>query len=296
MEKISVLNNLEREKFRLELNSEEYDCYSTSQKDMIMQAIRLTDWDLSYVRLIFQSDNIKICIDHFLQILLSTNSKHFIISNFADFLLRGILQNLQGGIDILLAAKLLDQFTKDYMVLYTSDNYYSTISEKRMNAIFKYSYDVLFDDEYRKLISGNVMQIFESLVKATDIGIDIGFNLFSLYNKINDIHFDHLRKVYSVKSKYSDKFKVFEMDKKLNFDKKVLELIKMSLEGVFDNNQEIITIIQECGELFTQSYDDSVNLLDALSVYAQLISEETLVQMTKADLVEGNFVPKKEKM
>ena len=43
MEKISVLNNLEREKFRLELNSEEYDCYSTSQKDMTMQAIRLTD-------------------------------------------------------------------------------------------------------------------------------------------------------------------------------------------------------------------------------------------------------------
>lgn len=295
MEKISVLNNLEREKFRLELNSEEYDCYSTSQKDMIMQAIRLTDWDLSFVRIIFQSNSIKIGIDYFLQILLSTNSKHIIISNFADFLLRGILKNLQGGIDILLAAKLLDQFTKDYMVLYTSDNYYSTISEKRMNAIFKYSYDVLFDDEYRKLISGNVMQIFESLVKATDIGIDIGFNLFSLYNKINDIHFDHLRKVYSVKSKYSDKFKVFEMDKKLNFDKKVLELIKMSLEGVFDNNQEIITIIQECGELFTQSYDDSVNLLDALSVYAQIISEETLVQMTKADLVEGNFVPKKEK-
>lgn len=164
-----------------------------------------------------------------------------------------------------------------------------------MNAIFKYSYDVLFDDEYRKLISGNVMQIFESLVKATDIGIDIGFNLFSLYNKLNDIHFDHLRKVYSVKSKYSDKFKVFEMDKKLNFDKKVLELITMAYEGVFDNNQDIITIVQECGELFTQNYDDSVNLLDALSVYAQLISEETLVQMTKADLVEGNFVPKKEK-
>ncbi len=295
MEKISVLNNLEREKFRLELNSEEYDCYSTSQKDMIMQAIRLTDWDLSYVRLIFQSDNIKICIDHFLQILLSTNSKYIIISNFADFLLRGILKKLQGGIDILLAAKLLDQFTKDYMASYMSDNYYSTISEKRMNAIFKYSYDVLFDDEYRKLISGNVMQIFESLVKATDIGIDIGFNLFSLYNKLNDIHFDHLRKVYSVKSKYSDKFKVFEMDKKLNFDKKVLELITMAYEGVFDNNQDIITIVQECGELFTQNYDDSVNLLDALSVYAQLISEETLVQMTKADLVEGNFVPKKEK-
>ena len=39
----------------------------------------------------------------------------------------------------------------------------------------------------------------------------------------------------------------------------------------------------------------TVNLLDALSVYAQLISEETLVQMTKADLIEGNFVPKKEK-
>ncbi len=296
MEKISVLNNLEREKFRLELNSEEYDCYSTSQKDMIMQAIRLTDWDLSYVRLIFQSDNIKICIDHFLQILLSTNSKHIIISNFADFLLRGILKNLQGGIDILLAAKLLDQFTKDYMASYMSDNYYSTISEKRMNAIFKYSYDVLFDDEYRKLISGNVMQIFESLVKATDIGIDIGFNLFSLYNKLNDTHFDHLRKVYSEKSKYSDKFKVFEMDKKLNFDKKVLELITMAYEGVFDNNQDIITIVQECEELFTQNYDDSVNLLDALSVYAQLISEGTLVQMTKADLVEGNFVPKKEKM
>ena len=220
MEKISVLNNLEREKFRLELNSEEYDCYSTSQKDMTMQAIRLTDWDLSFVRIIFQSNSIKIGIDYFLQILLSTNSKHFIISNFADFLLRGILQNLQGGIDILLAAKLLDQFTKDYMVLYTSDNYYSTISEKRMNAIFKYSYDVLFDDAYRKLISGNIIEIFESLVKATDIGIDIGFDLFSLYNKLNDIHFDHLRKVYSVKSKYSDKFKVFEMDKKLNFDKK----------------------------------------------------------------------------
>ncbi|MCI8794399.1 MAG: hypothetical protein HFI73_03385 [Bacilli bacterium] len=295
MEKISVLNNLEREKFRLELNSEEYDCYSTSQKDMIMQAIRLTDWDLSFVRIIFQSNSIKIGIDYFLQILLSTNSKHFIISNFADFLLRGILQNLQGGIDILLAAKLLDQFTKDYMVLYTSDNYYSTISEKRMNAIFKYSYDVLFDDAYRKLISGNIIEIFESLVKATDIGIDIGFDLFSLYNKLNDIHFDHLRKVYSVKSKYSDKFKVFEMDKKLNFDKKVLELITMAYEGVFDNNQDIITIVQECGELFTQNYDDSVNLLDALSVYAQLISEETLVQMTKADLIEGNFVPKKEK-
>ncbi len=293
MEKISVLNNLEREKFRLELNSEEYDCYSTSQKDMIMQAIRLTDWDLSFVRIIFQSNSIKIGIDYFL--LLSTNSKHFIISNFADFLLRGILQNLQGGIDILLAAKLLDQFTKDYMVLYTSDNYYSTISEKRMNAIFKYSYDVLFDDAYRKLISGNIIEIFESLVKATDIGIDIGFDLFSLYNKLNDIHFDHLRKVYSVKSKYSDKFKVFEMDKKLNFDKKVLELITMAYEGVFDNNQDIITIVQECGELFTQNYDDSVNLLDALSVYAQLISEETLVQMTKADLIEGNFVPKKEK-
>ena len=295
MEKISVLNNLEREKFRLELNSEEYDCYSTSQKDMIMQAIRLTDWDLSFVRIIFQSNSIKIGIDYFLQILLSTNSKHFIISNFADFLLRGILQNLQGGIDILLAAKLLDQFTKDYMVLYTSDNYYSTISEKRMNAIFKYSYDVLFDDAYRKLISGNIIEIFESLVKATDIGIDIGFDLFSLYNKLNDIHFDHLRKVYSVKSKYSDKFKVFEMDKKLNFDKKVLELITMAYEGVFDNNQDIITIVQECGELFTQNYDDSVNLLDALSVYAQLISEETLVQMTKADLIEGNFVLKKEK-
>ncbi len=295
MEKISVLNNLEREKFRLELNSEEYDCYSTSQKDMTMQAIRLTDWDLSFVRIIFQSNSIKIGIDYFLQILLSTNSKHFIISNFADFLLRGILQNLQGGIDILLAAKLLDQFTKDYMVLYTSDNYYSTISEKRMNAIFKYSYDVLFDDAYRKLISGNIIEIFESLVKATDIGIDIGFDLFSLYNKLNDIHFDHLRKVYSVKSKYSDKFKVFEMDKKLNFDKKVLELITMAYEGVFDNNQDIITIVQECGELFTQNYDDSVNLLDALSVYAQLISEETLVQMTKADLIEGNFVPKKEK-
>ena len=295
MEKISVLNNLEREKFRLELNSEEYDCYSTSQKDMIMQAIRLTDWDLSFVRIIFQSNSIKIGIDYFLQILLSTNSKHFIISNFADFLLRGILQNLQGGIDILLAAKLLDQFTKDYMVLYTSDNYYSTISEKRMNAIFKYSYDVLFDDAYRKLISGNIIEIFESSVKATDIGIDIGFDLFSLYNKLNDIHFDHLRKVYSVKSKYSDKFKVFEMDKKLNFDKKVLELITMAYEGVFDNNQDIITIVQECGELFTQNYDDSVNLLDALSVYAQLISEETLVQMTKADLIEGNFVPKKEK-
>ena len=277
MEKISVLNNLEREKFRLELNSEEYDCYSTSQKDMIMQAIRLTDWDLSFVRIIFQSNSIKIGIDYFLQILLSTNSKHFIISNFADFLLRGILQNLQGGIDILLAAKLLDQFTKDYMVLYTSDNYYSTISEKRMNAIFKYSYDVLFDDAYRKLISGNIIEIFESLVKATDIGIDIGFDLFSLYNKLNDIHFDHLRKVYSVKSKYSDKFKVFEMDKKLNFDKKVLELITMAYEGVFDNNQDIITIVQECGELFTQNYDDSVNLLDALSVYAQLISEETYV-------------------
>ena len=295
MEKISVLNNLEREKFRLELNSEEYDCYSTSQKDMTMQAIRLTDWDLSFVRIIFQSNSIKIGIDYFLQILLSTNSKHFIISNFADFLLRGILQNLQGGIDILLAAKLLDQFTKDYMVLYTSDNYYSTISEKRMNAIFKYSYDVLFDDAYRKLISGNIIEIFESLVKATDIGIDIGFDLFSLYNKLNDIHFDHLRKVYSVKSKYSDKFKVFEMDKKLNFDKKVLELITMAYEGVFDNNQDIITIVQECGELFTQNYDDSVNLLDALSVYAQIISEETLVQMTKADLIEGNFVPKKEK-
>ena len=295
MEKISVLNNLEREKFRLELNSEEYDCYSTSQKDMTMQAIRLTHWDLSFVRIIFQSNSIKIGIDYFLQILLSTNSKHFIISNFADFLLRGILQNLQGGIDILLAAKLLDQFTKDYMVLYTSDNYYSTISEKRMNAIFKYSYDVLFDDAYRKLISGNIIEIFESLVKATDIGIDIGFDLFSLYNKLNDIHFDHLRKVYSVKSKYSDKFKVFEMDKKLNFDKKVLELITMAYEGVFDNNQDIITIVQECGELFTQNYDDSVNLLDALSVYAQLISEETLVQMTKADLIEGNFVPKKEK-
>ena len=250
---------------------------------------------MSFVRIIFQSNSIKIGIDYFLQILLSTNSKHFIISNFADFLLRGILQNLQGGIDILLAAKLLDQFTKDYMVLYTSDNYYSTISEKRMNAIFKYSYDVLFDDAYRKLISGNIIEIFESLVKATDIGIDIGFDLFSLYNKLNDIHFDHLRKVYSVKSKYSDKFKVFEMDKKLNFDKKVLELITMAYEGVFDNNQDIITIVQECGELFTQNYDDSVNLLDALSVYAQLISEETLVQMTKADLIEGNFVPKKEK-
>ena len=295
MEKISVLNNLEREKFRLELNSEEYDCYSTSQKDMTMQAIRLTDWDLSFVRIIFQSNSIKIGIDYFLQILLSTNSKHFIISNFADFLLRGILQNLQGGIDILLAAKLLDQFTKDYMVLYTSDNYYSTISEKRMNAIFKYSYDVLFDDAYRKLISGNIIEIFESLVKATDIGIDIGFDLFSLYNKLNDIHFDHLRKVYSVKSKYSDKFKVKKKKKKLNFDKKVLELITMAYEGVFDNNQDIITIVQECGELFTQNYDDSVNLLDALSVYAQLISEETLVQMTKADLIEGNFVPKKEK-
>ena len=70
MEKISVLNNLEREKFRLELNSEEYDCYSTSQKDMTMQAIRLTDWDLSFVRIIFQSNSIKIGIDYFLQILL----------------------------------------------------------------------------------------------------------------------------------------------------------------------------------------------------------------------------------
>lgn len=295
MEKINILNNVEREKFRLELNSEEYDCYSASQKDMIMQAIRLTDWDLSFVRIVFQSDNIKICIDHFLQILLSTNSKHFIISNFASSILRGILKNLQNGVDISLAAKLVDMFTKDYMTLYMSDNYYSTISEKRMDAIFKYSHDVLFDDEYRKLISGNVMQIFESLVKATDIGIDIGFNLFSLYNKLNDTHFDHLRKVYSEKSKYSNKFKVFEMDKKLNFDKKVLELIKMTFEGVFDNNQDIINIVQECGELFTQSYDDSVNLLDALSVYAQLISEETSVQMTKADLVEGNFVPRKEK-
>ena len=69
----------------------------------------------------------------------------------------------------------------------------------------------------------------------------------------------------------------------------------MTFEGVFDNNQDIINIVQECGELFTQSYDDSVNLLDALSVYAQLISEETSVQMTKADLVEGNFVPRKKK-
>ncbi len=295
MEKINILNNVEREKFRLELNSEEYGCYSASQKDMIMQAIRLTDWDLSFVRIVFQSDNIKICINDFLQILLSTNSKHFIISNFASSILRGILKNLQNGVDISLAAKLVDMFTKDYMTLYMSDNYYSTISEKRMDAIFKYSHDVLFDDEYRKLISGNVMQIFESLVKATDIGIDIGFNLFSLYNKLNDTHFDHLRKVYSEKSKYSNKFKVFEMDKKLNFDKKVLELIKMTFEGVFDNNQDIINIVQECGELFTQSYDDSVNLLDALSVYAQLISEETSVQMTKADLVEGNFVPRKKK-
>ena len=44
------------------------------------------------------------------------------------------------------------------------------------------------------------------------------------------------------------------MDKKLNFDKKVLELITMAYEGVFDNNQDIITIVQECGELFTQNY------------------------------------------
>ena len=117
MEKINILNNVEREKFRLELNSEEYGCYSASQKDMIMQAIRLTDWDLSFVRIVFQSDNIKICINDFLQILLSTNSKHFIISNFASSILRGILKNLQNGVDISLAAKLVDMFTKDYMTL-----------------------------------------------------------------------------------------------------------------------------------------------------------------------------------
>lgn len=166
MEKVSVLNDVEREKFRLELNREEYDCYSNHQKDMIMRAIRYTNWDLSFVRLIFQSDDIKRNINDFLHILLSVNSKYVFISDFGRNLVKGISKNLQSGIDYSLAAKLVDQFISDYLTSYTSNNYYSSISEKRIDAIFKYSYDVLFNDEYRKLLNCNVMKIFESLVKS----------------------------------------------------------------------------------------------------------------------------------
>lgn len=119
--------------------------------------------------------------------------------------------------------------------------------------------------------------------------------MFSIYIKLNDVHFDYLRQVYGAKLMRSKRVKISVMDKKLNFDERVLDLIKMALEGVFDNNLDIITIVQECGELFAHSYDDTVNLLDALSVYAQLISDSVPVQMTKAELVEGNFVPRKEK-
>ena len=154
--KIGKLEYLKREMFRLELNSIEYKrypCYyNASDKRKIMHMIRQTNWELPFIRNVFQNYLIKSCFDEFYTIFSFLNTEVTEKRDFVWNLIGGILNDLHRGRDFSVIIDFLELFFNSFDKLYNDD---SIDARKKRQAVFNYGYDLLFKKEYECIDSSD---------------------------------------------------------------------------------------------------------------------------------------------
>ena len=166
--KDKLICNLKQECFRKELETSEYDCYTSEQKKEIMRLIKKTSWEVPYIRGIFQDEQIKKNIDKFIYIFEVMKSKDEIVRFFCSHLVCRVLISRKCKIDFNVVVAMLEAFTRFYV---PKEKYYQacTLAE-----------NFIIDDG--ELNFTTKMRLFKSVLNSTDKGLELGNKLFYLYS------------------------------------------------------------------------------------------------------------------
>lgn len=207
------ITHLMQETFRTELSSKEYSCFSDQQKEEIMKLLKITTWDLPYIRSVFQNEIIQKNINKLIFIFNIMDSEVIGLKYLSWDLMRTLLNNLDKNIDFDIAVDMLQIFSTSNM-----DGDY-----------------IKFYNHNRRLIDDNITQsylnpteklrLFESAINSSSVGCEIGSKLYDIYTFCKKIALDMSQK--------DDDFIEF------------FGLIEKAYAGYFDDYPEIIESIQE---------------------------------------------------
>ena len=274
--KIGKLEYLKREMFRLELNSIEYKrypCYYTaSDKRKIMHMIRQTNWELPFIRNVFQNYLIKSCFDEFYTIFSFLNTEVTEKRDFVWNLIGGILNDLHRGRDFSVIIDFLELFFNSFDKLYNDD---SIDARKKRQAVFNYGYDLLFKKEYECIDSSDKKMLFESIINSSNNGLYLGEEIIKLY-RILSYRLSISRLITS--GKLGIDTGLLEIPIYL-LDSGSISTIAKVFEGSFDYNSDITNIISSYSQKYVNEISYLEDYLHKLERYAlKLESHEALVK------------------
>lgn len=213
--KDKLLLHLEQEKFRKELKGEEYSCYHVDQKKKIMEAIKKTNWDLPRIREIFQSKQVKLCIDKFLYMFYLLSLENEAISCLSWDMICVITNNLDKEIRDDYAVFILQEFANAP----TMENYQKIrlLAESCVKP--------------EGLISSREFTLLKSALNSTEVGYKIGEKLNYLFN----IAYNAMFYIESKSSKY--RWNYNESD--------YFKLVNKVYRGIFDSHPVFCEIIED---------------------------------------------------
>lgn len=260
--KDKLLLHLEQEKFRKELKGEEYSCYHVDQKKQIMEAIKKTNWDLPRIREIFQSKQVKLCIDKFLYMFYLLSLENEAISCLSWDLICIVTNNLEKEVSYTYAVYVLQEFA----TAPTMENY----QKIRMLA------ESCVKPE--GLISSREFTLLKSALNSTKEGYEIGEKLSYLFN----IAYYATFCIESKSSKYrwnyneGDYFKLVNKVYRGIFDnhpvfREMIEDMHAEVEKI--SNQQLM--FQGSDEEFW-NIDENVEVFDRIGAMFETLKNESL--------------------